>query len=177
MPVIDIRPAPDEVAVFNLAPGVTMRLHQREAAAVVMREHNGFDGEPLIGCAPGDRNHLGWGTGLLTYTTLLAAPGRPLTGIRNGHHKRDRAVWHEAEHMVRYGGVVYIQMEQRGLARQASLGRGPGADGKHGTVRDDIPARIRWSESEPAGMRGYYATGRVGSLASVVFRIGTDPTG
>ena len=52
---------------------------------------------------PGDRDLLGWGAPCSFYGGLA--------GIRNGHRKRDRAVWHEAAKAIRNGGVAYVELE------------------------------------------------------------------
>jgi hypothetical protein len=105
---IEVRPDRTEVAVLNFPPGTVARVRTwdgkagkweyREIAALIT-------GSPLVAAVPGDRDGLGWGARYVFYGGLA--------GIRNGHHRRDRAIWHEAAKAVRSGGVAYVRHEQQ----------------------------------------------------------------
>ena len=108
--VVIVTPYWDEVAVINLPPGTTTRVrHWLPSGCWTFRDYGGNghpdDDFPHIATIPGDKDHIGWGSSYCGYGSLA--------GIRNGRHKRDRAVWHEAAKAISKGGVAYVGHEQR----------------------------------------------------------------
>jgi hypothetical protein len=102
MPIIDIRPEINEIAVVNLPAGQTARVHHPTGA----RDWTAWlPGEPLIATIPCDVDHIGWGCSIVAYLHIRA--------IRNGRHRRDRAVWDQAVRALRSEPVVYVRLEQR----------------------------------------------------------------
>jgi hypothetical protein len=100
-PIIDIRPEINEIAVVNLPVGQAARVHHPSGPRVWAPP----PGERLIAEIPCDNTHIGWGVVITSYIAVGA--------IRNGRHRRDRAVWHEAARAVRRQPVVYVAMDQR----------------------------------------------------------------
>src|SRR5256885_2698557 len=92
-----------EVLVANLPAGSVLTVHH--PGGVVRQFESHLPGEPLIVAVPGDLEVLGWGAYVIHYMTTHQ--------IRNGHHRLDRAVWWEAERVVRDGGIAYVQHELR----------------------------------------------------------------
>ena len=102
--VANVYPRPTDVAVVNLPPGYTV--HAYRAGTNKPAEYPNTDPDrPVVATIPGDRDLLGWGVVYASYGGLR--------GIRNGHHKRDRDVWHRAASMLAGGGVVYVEHEQQ----------------------------------------------------------------
>ena len=101
----DICPRPADVAVVSLPAGTVIRVHR--ASAPALGEYRpAVDGAlPVIAMIPGDRELLGW--------EVVFCQVSGLRGVRNGHHRRDRAVWHQAAGMIKNGGVVYVEHERR----------------------------------------------------------------
>lgn len=98
MDVVEIYPAAHDVIVANLPAGTLLRIHHPAG----VRDYTAPQGdERLIAAVPGDRDHLGWGACIIRYSTAH--------GIRNGHHRLDRPVWHTAHRHVRDGGVAVIR--------------------------------------------------------------------
>lgn len=99
--VFDVRPGRNEVAVVSLPPGGVARVHHpagpRDWAP-------SLPGERLIATIPCDVDHIGWGASICSYLGVRA--------IRNGRHRRDRAVWDEAVKALRGHAVVYVRMER-----------------------------------------------------------------
>jgi hypothetical protein len=94
--IAELRPEAAETAVFNLPPGTTVRL---------IRDGEVHDYPPLdnegrqIGCIPA----AAFG-GVRFFCQCI---------IRNGRHKRDRALWREADRAARQHGIAYVGHEQR----------------------------------------------------------------
>lgn len=104
MTSLDVWPLPTDVAVVHLPGGGEIHVHQPGTSGEGRRI--GCDpGEPLIATIPGDRRLLGWGVTQCLYGSLR--------GVRNGRHRRDRAIWHEAADAVRDGGVAYVEHERQ----------------------------------------------------------------
>jgi hypothetical protein len=97
------RPSADEVLVAHLPAGAVLTVHYPTGAVRELTVDHLPD-DPLIVAMPGDVEGLGWGAYVVYY--------RDPHTIRNGHHRLDRTVWHQAERVVRQGGIAYIQYEQ-----------------------------------------------------------------
>jgi hypothetical protein len=115
MTVMDVSPAPAEVAVVNLPPGTTARVHHAHG----VREYQGVSPDmATVVVAVGDVGLLGWGAPGVVYLSLQQ--------VRNGRHRLDRDVWHQAIRLIqRGGGVAYVQHEQRdyyGKPRWTAIG-------------------------------------------------------
>jgi hypothetical protein len=95
---VAIRIGPSDVAVVNLPPGTTIR---------AVRESGEREYRDTFGEAPVVASLYGEAFG----GAAICSGG--LRGIRNGHHRRDRALWHEAARQVRGGGVVYVEHERQ----------------------------------------------------------------
>lgn len=108
-PVKEIRLQPGDAAVMNLPEGTVVHVVFPDGTT---RDYRGYADElpddldcgpqPLVACV-WDRAF-----GAACFCVYLG-----LHGIRNGHHRRDRAVWHEAARMIRNGGVAYVEHEQQ----------------------------------------------------------------
>ena len=108
---VRVTPERTEVAVVSFPGGAVVRVRQWLPKAGFWAfndygdEQDPDDDWPLIAAIPGDKDHLGWGARYCGYGSLA--------GIRNGHHARDRAVWHAAAKAISKGGVAYVRHEQR----------------------------------------------------------------
>jgi hypothetical protein len=103
-PVVDLYPRAADVAVMNLPGGTVAHIHRPGTHEGPFMGHRD-PADPFIATVPGDRDLLGWGAMVCSYGSLR--------GIRNGHHRRDRAIWHAAARAVERGGVVYVEHEQQ----------------------------------------------------------------
>ncbi|MGP4027174.1 hypothetical protein [Actinomadura sp. 3N407] len=102
MSLVEIYPAAHDVVVVNIPAGTALRIHHPAGA----RDYIAAPSDTrLVAAIPGDRDHLGWGAGIVRYGSAHM--------IRNGHHKRDRPLWHEAHRAVREGGTALIQHVRR----------------------------------------------------------------
>jgi hypothetical protein len=112
--VVDVHPASREVAIVNLPPGTTARVHHAHG----VRDYSGLGPEQsTILTAVGDVELLGWGGPAVVYLEIRQ--------IRNGRHRRDREAWQAAVRAIQGGGVAYVQYEQRdyyGKSRWAAIG-------------------------------------------------------
>ena len=100
--VVTVEPRPLEAVVVNAAEGTTIRV-MREGQA---REHAD---KPVPG-VPMPVVAVVWPP---EFEGAAITRFGGLAGVRNGHHTRDRALWHEAAREAAKRGVVYVAHEQR----------------------------------------------------------------
>ncbi|MFF4777535.1 hypothetical protein ACFY05_32230 [Microtetraspora fusca] len=117
MNAITIHLVETDVAVVKLPAGGIARVHHPSGPRdypPVPRD------EPVFLVVPGDRERLGGGA---THSIYYDE-----TGLRNGRHRHDRAVWHAAARAARrgdVGDVVLIHHEEQtryGRTRWAATG-------------------------------------------------------
>jgi len=105
-PVTEIRLQAGDAAVVNLPAGTTIRVIYPDGTT--REDRTLMTGDPECDSLPVIARIWDRVFGGAWICTDLG-----LRGIRNGHHRRDRAVWHEAARVIRDGGVAYVEHEQR----------------------------------------------------------------
>lgn len=125
MSTVEVRIAPSDVAAVWLPRGSVIRAVRDSG----VREYPDTDLQGWV--AARVYGEAFGGAAICTYPFL------GLRGIRNGNHKRDRAVWHEAARMIEGGGVAIV-----GHERQEIYGR-----------QVWVACRVRAVTREPEGTR------------------------
>lgn len=106
--LVELFPRPAEVAVARVPAGAKVVVHRDGYGEGSEYPPDSTDADLWI-TVPGDRALLGWGAAISAYYSAA--------GIRNGKHKRDRDVWHQAAALTQRGEIAYV-----GLERQMSFG-------------------------------------------------------
>lgn len=97
--LIDVRPAPHEVAIVPTQPGQGVRLYlPTEGREQVYTP--ALDDVPHWVVLPGDKALIGWGYTDGWHFTLAA--------VRNGHLPMHRDAWHAACKALKGGGIAYV---------------------------------------------------------------------
>ena len=102
--VVTVTPRPLEAVVVNADPGTTIRVDRDGQVRDYPQKQ--VPGVPLPVVA------IVWPPEF--EGAAITVFGGGLAGVRNGHHKRDRPIWHQAARDVALRGVVYVAHEQRG---------------------------------------------------------------